>query len=556
MTESKALVLFSLCVFRLINALLIQTQFDPDEYWQTLEPAYCHAFGSSCAQTWEWTRQAPSAASVLEQSLHGPVRSHLAILPTYLYYEFVKILHVDTPFMISKGPVLLHAVLVAAPTDYFVWYLGGKLSSARWSLFCSLTSWFQAFTLVRTYSNSIETVLLMAGIALVTSQNKSNHTLAFVIGGMSVAIRFTSLAAWIPLGVLFGFYQSKSFKSRLVHLIFPCAFYGLLGLGLSILVDRYFYGFWTVPLLGNLYFNVVEGMGALYGSHPFHWYLTAGLPAITGLMLPIFGFSIFQRGGAHNKLWIVIIPYILLHSISAHKEFRFLLPILPLLCIVAGHTLSEQLDAVKYPRRKLLRIVVIVVFLVANSIAFLYLGVIHQRAPLDVNQAIVRRIQQVGNTDIISVHYLMGCHSTPLYSHLHVRGVQVDAWHLDCSPSCRASETQVCESESFSRDPVGFVQETYAQVCTSSEDEEDDDENVCHQPHVPNFVAIFSGDAAKVHSQLASIGLVQTDRFLHSIRGATVLGVQIGDTDLMTREIASWIELSVDEIVLYERSIH
>ena len=31
--------------FRLANVLLIQSQFDPDEYWQNLEPSYCYVFG-------------------------------------------------------------------------------------------------------------------------------------------------------------------------------------------------------------------------------------------------------------------------------------------------------------------------------------------------------------------------------------------------------------------------------------------------------------------------------------------------------------------------------
>ena len=47
-------------------------------------------------------------------------------------------------------------------------------------------------------------VMLMVGIALLKSRNKITHSWAYVLGGMSVAIRFTSLAAWIPLGVLFS----------------------------------------------------------------------------------------------------------------------------------------------------------------------------------------------------------------------------------------------------------------------------------------------------------------------------------------------------------------
>jgi phosphatidylinositol glycan class B len=557
MKESKvAILIFScLCLYRSINVLLIQTQFDPDEHWQTLEPAYCYAFKGSCALTWEWTRRAMTSASLWKKSLHGPLRSHLAILPTYIFYVVIKLLRIDTPFLVAKGPMLLHAALVAAPTDYLVWYLADHRSSSRWSLFCSLTSWFQAYTLVRTYSNSIETVLLMCGIALLRSKNTTNDSWAYVLGGMSVAIRFTSLAAWIPLGLLFALTVSSSFKARLMYLFNPCAMYGLAGFGLSLLVDRCFYGFWTIPLLANLQFNVVEGMGALYGSHPFHWYVTAGLPAITGLMLPILIFGVPRS--KNNYLWAVILPYIFLHSISPHKEFRFLLPILPLLCIISGTTLAEEMNLFAHPTRTMLRAILIATFVIANLIAFLYLGLIHQRGPMDVNHAIIRRIQQLGHTDV-SVHYLMDCHSTPLYSHLHVReGVNVQAWHLDCSPSCRASKSLTCESALFSRDPLEFVIDAYGQVCPIDHESDGDQGHVCGSPRtVPNFLAIFSNDAIKVEPQLASMGLVATKRFFHSIVGATLFGSDMGDTNMRTIRLASWLLLSGKEVVLYEQITH
>lgn len=64
----ECVIFLFICVFRIINALIIRTQFDPDEYWQTLEPAYCLAFHEDgkynskqslygCAYTWEWKRR-------------------------------------------------------------------------------------------------------------------------------------------------------------------------------------------------------------------------------------------------------------------------------------------------------------------------------------------------------------------------------------------------------------------------------------------------------------------------------------------------------------------
>lgn len=175
------------CVFRILNALLIQSQFDPDEYWQNLEPAYCKVFGeegTSCAGiTWEWKRS-PTATSfesvtdLINGGFEGPVRSYVSILPTLLFYHLLKSLGLDSTWAVSKGPVLVNAVFVAAPTDLAVWYMsrflvGSPQDQTRnvltwWCSYCSLTSWFNAYALVRTYSNSLETVLLAISLCLVS----------------------------------------------------------------------------------------------------------------------------------------------------------------------------------------------------------------------------------------------------------------------------------------------------------------------------------------------------------------------------------------------------
>ena len=106
------------------------------------------------------------------------------------------------------------------------------------------------------------------------------------------------------------------------------------------------------------------GHGSLYGTHPFLWYAYAGIPAIYGIVLPFFLWEvamlskeasaniIFQNRTIEDKLnattqmtihysvFSASLLHILLHSFSEHKEFRFLLPILPLVCIMAGHAIA------------------------------------------------------------------------------------------------------------------------------------------------------------------------------------------------------------------------
>lgn len=364
----RFIILISL--YRIANAWMIRTQFDPDEYWQTLEPAYCLAFGSvtketsdassldygntkvdgqhlyGCALTWEWTRRwTPSSQSsasspstpqkqttihdtihsLIEQAMHGPVRSYVSILPTYWYYlgcrylfRWVEVFDAPTnnvgyylshfhaylkhfvdrhaSYIISKGPAFVNAVLVAAPTDLSVWLIASHLSTLDhshiqlpkhkllwpfWALFCSLASWFHGYALSRTYANSFETVCLLVGVALLCPElfgdpsvrqtfHRPQKKLAFVLGGLSACVRFTTLAAWIPLGLIISFRsgclcnkegntQRVNYKSMIDTLFGICAMYGAAGVVIGCIIDRYFYGFWAIPLLGNFHFNVVLG---------------------------------------------------------------------------------------------------------------------------------------------------------------------------------------------------------------------------------------------------------------------------------------------------------
>ena len=210
-----------LCIYRLFNAWMIRTQFDPDEYWQTLEPAYCLAFGYQheydttfwgrdktrygCALTWEWTRrlampnetESSAFSQFLQRAMHGPIRSYISVLPTYWYYlacrtffnwsesssndHIQAFVHRHASYIISKGPAYLHAITVTATTDISIWCIASSLeqlgnvgkkhqstSLSFWAVFLSLTSWFHGYALIRTYANCFETMCLALGIVLLS----------------------------------------------------------------------------------------------------------------------------------------------------------------------------------------------------------------------------------------------------------------------------------------------------------------------------------------------------------------------------------------------------
>jgi len=130
--------------------------------------------------------------------------------------------------------------------------------------------------------------------------------------------------------------QTKTTKAAIAYLLGVCALAGFLGFFSTVLLDRAMYGVWAIPVFGNFHFNVIQGNGSLYGTHPFHWYFTAGVPALTGILFPVLIYDLlFARWNrASRNIWTVIAFYVIAHSASAHKEFRFLLPILPIISLL------------------------------------------------------------------------------------------------------------------------------------------------------------------------------------------------------------------------------
>jgi hypothetical protein len=174
---------------------------------------------------------------------------------------------------------------------------------------------------------------------------------------MSVAVRFTSVAAFVPVGIILALRQPTPL-GRIGYLFLPCALFGLAGVMIAMIVDYLFFGFWTIPFLGNFHFNVVLDYADLFGSHAWHWYFTAGLPAISGLLLPflLVDLSKFLWGKAdlvaQQRLWAITLSYLFIMSFNAHKEFRYILPVLRS-CVFWQHLRSADsfMDEVKLPTR-------------------------------------------------------------------------------------------------------------------------------------------------------------------------------------------------------------
>jgi hypothetical protein len=97
--------------------------------------------------------------------------------------------------------------------------------------------------------------------------------------------------------------------------------FGLIGIGVALLVDLWFFGFPALPFLGSFHFNVLLDNATLYGSHPWHWYFSTGIPVITGLLLPLLIWDLVAGSWStgQRNLCIIVGTYTMALSMNQHK---------------------------------------------------------------------------------------------------------------------------------------------------------------------------------------------------------------------------------------------
>ncbi|KAJ6590129.1 glycosyltransferase family 22 protein [Mycena vulgaris] len=120
----------------------------------------------------------------------------------------------------------------------------------------------------------------------------------------------------------------------------------LASIALTVSVDSYFWGqpyLW--PEWQSIYFNVVEGKSADWGTSPAHAYLTAHLPKLLLSALPLSVFAAFSS--APRRLLPLLFPGLaLVGAMSAlgHKEWRFVVYVVPTWNVIAARGLSTMLS--------------------------------------------------------------------------------------------------------------------------------------------------------------------------------------------------------------------
>lgn len=249
----------------------------------------------------------------------------------------------------------------------------------------------------------------------------------------------------------------------------------------SALSDRLYYGEWTLPPLKFLHLNLAQDIAVFYGRNRADYYMTEGLPLLLTTALPFAGLGIWKalrrrpsplgsesRYGPSSEgngksymlslfAWVTL-AVTLMMSLIAHKEVRFVYPLLPLLHILCGDALSHFFSSPLKPGLK--KKTVLAALLAANVVIVVYTTQYHQRGVIDVTHTLRRIALQERPDRNVTAAFLMPCHSTPWRSHLVAPNLH--AWALTCEPPLDVPLSErsgyLDEADQFYADPVGWLQ--------------------------------------------------------------------------------------------------
>ncbi|CAF1014640.1 unnamed protein product [Adineta ricciae] len=259
-------------------------------------------------------------SGVVPRTFLGP------ILIAMLAWPFADNSTVDHLYLQYIVRIILGLLVISGLTHLYKSLKGYcDISTRRWWLFVIVTQFHFLFYATRTLPNIFALVIVL-------------HSFAFWLAGRGKSLVWTSAFAILifrsELVVLLGLIllqevfirRRLTFTKTLVNGLFA----SVLAIGLSVIVDSYFWQRRLWPEGEVLYFNTILNKSSHWGTFPFLWYFYSVLPRALGASLILLPLGLIIN---RNIQWIIFpnVLFILIYSILPHKELRFIIYTFPIL---------------------------------------------------------------------------------------------------------------------------------------------------------------------------------------------------------------------------------
>ena len=225
-----------------------------------------------------------------------------------------------------------------------LWYLReGDRRILYWVLFILNFSWWIPYTRTLFSSEMLSSLLFFGAVFWYALKSEKGRWLVPLLTGFLFALSF--YARFQTAFAILGFGCWMLFFERRYYTLLPMVAGFIIGTALNIELDRGFYHQWIFTPYTYYKVNIVEGKAAGFGTSPFIVYITE-LMGITfappiSILLLYFGFRAAILKKLSNPLSLAVLFFIVGHCIVAHKEDRFLFPVLSVLPIFIGWGLPD-----------------------------------------------------------------------------------------------------------------------------------------------------------------------------------------------------------------------
>jgi hypothetical protein len=320
-----ALLLAAAAVPRFWAAWVDQGLFWPDEIFQSLEQAHRLVFGYGIVP-WEFRMGARSW--VFPGVIGGLLK--VGDLVGLTSGRSLVLLVKSSMALISLGGIYL--------SMRFAYRLAGRQAALLAGAF---GGFFSVSILLgsRCSAEMVSGPLLLAVVTLASRSGRARQLMAGALVGFCIHLRYQN--GLVAVGILAILLSERRFKDAFEYSA-GATVVGLLG-GL---LDWVTWGHPFYALKKYVWFNLKKSAHK-YGAYPFSYYAkvawTANGPAI---LVVIAGLLLSVRRAP--KLLALVVLYVLVHCAVPHKEFRFLMPIVPLALTLAGAGLADVLARVRF----------------------------------------------------------------------------------------------------------------------------------------------------------------------------------------------------------------
>jgi len=270
--------------------------------------------------------------------------------------------------------VILFIPLIGALSVVLIYYLGKRMFNKKIAFYSSI--FFLLIPLHVIYSAKILTGVLSTFFVLLAflsfwkgyEESSRKHKLLFgFFLALALLTRYTTL--WIiPIFLIYFLVRDKS-------LIFLKDKYlwGAIGIFFLTLVPWFIYGFFTYNNLFGSFIHGIKAAAYWGGTQPWYFFFSNGwIFSIIGI---IFIFSLvyilYKKQFIKKEVYLLLIWVIFflgMAMIVPHKEGRFILPIVPAVCLLSGFFIN------KIKKRQSLILVGIILILILSLVLHFFIN--------------------------------------------------------------------------------------------------------------------------------------------------------------------------------------